>query len=85
MTSRIETGTDIINVDQDDQLIVSLVPQKRRHRFDKSYGAMTMIMEYLSRLEQLKLQGLDTWWYDKGVKRVQWRFIFPKMFFFADY
>lgn len=44
---------------------------EQRKRIDKSYGAMTIIMGYLPQLEQLKLHGLDTWWYDIGVGRVQ--------------
>ena len=43
-----------------------------------------MIMGYLLRLEQLQLQGLDTWWYDKGVKRVQMYFVLLKTFYFTD-
>ena len=53
-------------------------------RFDKSYGAMTMIMGYLFRMEQLKLQGLDMWWYITGVGRVQVRLETLKMIYFAD-
>ena len=42
---------------------------------------MRMIMGFLPRIEQLRLQGLDTWWYDKGVKRVQWYFMLPELYF----
>ena len=69
MVSRTEIGTG--NAGHDNQLAATTL--KRRQRFDKSYGAMTMIMGYLPRLEQLKMQGLDKWWYVIGVGRVQVR------------
>ena len=64
-----ENGSDVVGKD---------IPLQRK-RFDKSYGAMTMIMGYLPRLESLKLQGLDTWWYNTGVCRVQVHFLLPKL------
>ena len=45
---------------------------------------MTMIMGYLPQIEQVWLQGLDTWWYDKGVKRVQWSFVLPEPELYLD-
>ena len=43
---------------------------------------MTMVMEYLPWLEQLKMQGLDKWWYVTGVGRVQMSLEKPKMLYF---
>ena len=57
MVSRTETGESI--VDKDDQLTVKA--EDKRKRFDQNYGAMTVVMGYLSRIEQLRLQGLDKW------------------------
>ena len=51
---------------------------------DQCYGAMAMIMGYLPRNEQLKLQVLDTWWYAVGVSRVQWRYKLLKVAYFTD-
>ena len=79
MVSRTQTNEGI--VDKDDQLAVQA--SDKRKRFDQNYGAMTMIMGYLPRIEQLSLQGLDTWWYDKGVQRVQVRLEVGKMFYFS--
>ena len=42
-----------------------------------------MVMGYLPRLEQLKMQGLDKWWYVTGVGRVQVRLDLQKMVYFA--
>ena len=44
---------------------------------------MAMIMGYLPHIEQLRLQGLDWWWYDTGVARVQMQFRMPKMYLFV--
>ena len=66
MVTKAETGDGIAG--HDNQLAATT--QRRRQRFDQNYGAMTMVMAYLPRLEQLRMQGLDTWWYNKGVKRV---------------
>lgn len=58
---------------------------EKRKRFDRSYGAMTMIMAYLPQIEQLKLQSLDTWWYCTGVGRVQVQLCLrPRMFYFTN-
>ena len=65
MVSRTEIDEGIAG--QDSQLAATSVALKQNSRFDQNYGAMTMIMGYLPRIEQLSLQGLDTWWYDKGV------------------
>ena len=78
MVSRTETGEDI--VDKDDQLTVKA--QDRRKRFDQNYGAMMIVMQYLPRIEQLSLQGLDKWQYTIGVSRVQVRLETGKMFYF---
>ena len=40
-------------------------------------------MGYLPRLEQLKMQGLDKWWYVTGVGRVQVSLDLQKMFYFT--
>ena len=45
---------------------------------------MTMIMGYLPRMKQLRLQGLDTWWYIIGVARVQMRLEVGKIFYFSS-
>ena len=45
---------------------------------------MATILGYLPRIEQLRLQGLDMWWYTIGFSRVQWCFVLPKIFYFAD-
>ena len=42
-----------------------------------------MVMEYLPWLEQLKMQGLDKWWYVIGVARVQVSLDLPKMVYFT--
>lgn len=48
--------------------------------FNRSYGAMTVTLSYLSGIESLKLQCLDTWWYVVGVGRVQMSIqVSPKM------
>ena len=44
---------------------------------------MTMVMGYLPWLEQLKMQGLDKWWYVTGVGRVQVRLELQKMVYFT--
>ena len=67
MVSRTETGEGIAG--HDNQLAATT--QERRQRFDQNYGAMTIIMGYMPRLEQLNMQGLDKWWYVTGVGRVQ--------------
>ena len=51
---------------------------------DQNYGAMTSIMGYLSRYEQLKLQGLDKWWYEIGAGRVQVRFETTNLYFLTS-
>ena len=79
MVSKAETGDGI--VEHDNQLAVTT--QKRRQRFDQDYGAMTMIMWFLPRLEQLKMQGLDKWWYVIGVGRVQVSLETQKMVYIA--
>ena len=56
---------------------------RQRQRFDQIYGAMIVIMGYLPRIEQLKLQGLDSWWYTIGVGRVQVFLKRQEMFYFA--
>ena len=43
---------------------------------------MAMIMGVLPRIEQLRLQGLDKWWYTIGVSRVQVSLEAEKMFYF---
>ena len=53
MVSRTESGE--ITVEKDNQLSATAAEQKRKSRFDRSYGAMTMIMGYLPLIEQLKL------------------------------
>ena len=45
---------------------------------------MTLIMGYLPRIEQLRLQRLDRWWYVTGVGRVQVSLAKAKMFYFVD-
>ena len=55
----------------------------QRQRFDQIYGAMIMIMGFLPEIEQLRLQGLDTWWYTIGVGRVQVFLKRQEMFYFA--
>ena len=44
---------------------------------------MTLIMGFLPRFEQLRLQGLNTWWYVIGVGRVQVHLEKSKMFHFV--
>ena len=73
------SGDDIVG--KDDKL--AAMAQEKRSRFDQSYGAMTMIMGYLPQIEQLRLQGLDTWWYTIGVGRVQVDLETGKMFYFV--
>lgn len=69
---------------QDSELSATMVTLLRQKRFDQNYGAMTMIMGYLPRLEQLRLQGLDIWWRDTGVGRVQWYFELPRISIYSD-
>ena len=72
MVSIIETSSsEGIVIGQDSHLIPTIAPRNHRPRFDQNYGAMTMVMGYLPRIEQLNLQGLDSWWYVIGVARVQ--------------
>ena len=78
MATRIKSS-----VEKNDQLSFTETLQQRK-RFDQNYGAMTMIMGFLPRFEQLKLQSLDKWWYMTGVARVQCRFMSPEMFFLTD-
>ena len=51
MVSRTETGDGIAG--HDNQLAATTYV--RRQRFDQNYGAMTMVMGYLPRQEQLKM------------------------------
>ena len=67
MVSKAETSDGIAG--HDNQLVATT--KERRQRFDQNYGAMTMVMGYLPRLQQLQMQGLDKWWYVTGVGRVQ--------------
>lgn len=45
---------------------------------------MTMVMGYLPQIEQIYLQGLDTWWYETGVGRVQMQLEWYKNYFFEN-
>ena len=45
---------------------------------------MTVIMGYLTQIEQLRLQGLDKWQYRTGVGRVQVNLETGKMYFVDD-
>ena len=54
---------------------------QQRQKFDQIYGSMIMIMGYLPQIEQLKLQGLDSWWYTIGVGRVQVFLEGPEQFY----
>lgn len=54
------------------------------HTFVKSYGAMTVTMQFLPPLEQLHLQGCSKWMYEHGVSRVQTRLAWPKTLYFHD-
>ena len=77
MLSRIDTvkskDSNSGDVFQDSQLEAAtmITPMRHYSRFDQNYGAMFMIIGYLPLIEQLRLQGLDTWWYTIGVARVQ--------------
>ena len=81
-----EEKVKVVNFDSLDsrQLALKALAVGQRQRFDQIYGAMITIMGYLPRIEQLRLQGLDTWWYTNGVGRVQVFFKCPKMFYFVD-
>ena len=82
MVSRSEAGNVIVGHGNS---ATKAIAQSQSKRFDKSYGAMTTIMGYLNRIESVKLQGLDTWWYVIGVARVQTLFeLSPKMFYFNN-
>ena len=80
MDSKIDTGDG-----EDRQLTATTTAKKRQKRFDQNYGAMTMVMGYLPPIEQLKLHGLNKWWYRTGVGRVQMSIELKKFFFFVDY
>ena len=55
MVSRIETGSVDGQGDRqgDDHQVSITTTEQQRKRFDQNYGAMTMILGYLPRLEQL--------------------------------
>ena len=40
-------------------------------RFEKSFGAMTVTLQFLEPIEQLKMQVLSTYWYKIAISRVQ--------------
>ena len=81
MVSRIETGAGIESKFE----VTKMAPKPQsKKRFDKNYGAMSTIMGYLPRIEQLQLQGLDTFWYTIGVGRVQWLFALSDMLYLVD-
>ena len=46
---------------------------------------MAETMDFLEPIDQLKLQGINRWWYDRGLGRVQFSIQLPKMFYFTDY
>ena len=39
--------------------------------FQNSLGAMTVTTSFMTQLEQTQMQGINKWWYKKGVGRVQ--------------
>ena len=43
----------------------------------KSYGAITETLIFLEPIEQLKMQRLNKWWYNKGLRGVQMRIKVP--------
>ena len=47
-------------------------------RLMQSYGSMFTVLRFLSPLNQTKMQGLDRWWYTKGVSRIQFKARKPK-------
>ena len=57
-------------------------PRELSERLVGSYGGMTETFNFLFPIEQLQMQGLNKWWYDKGVKRVQISFKLPDVYFF---
>ena len=59
--------------------------QSIEEKFYKSFGAMTVTMSFLFHIEQLRLQHLNKWMYERGVKRVQVRFKIFRVFYFADF
>ena len=45
-------------------------------RFKKCLGAMRVLLSFFDQYSQLKVfQGLDKWWYDVGVGRIQTRWL----------
>ena len=56
-------------------------------RVVKSYGGMTVCMNFLKPIEQLQMQCVNKWWYEVGIGRVQVRIKLVKIwetFFFAS-
>ena len=51
-------------------------------RIIKSFGAMTVTLEFLEPIEQLKMQVLSTYWYNIAVSRVQTRCKLEKRVFY---
>ena len=50
----------------------------------KSYGATTIIFEYLGQKEAHKFQGADKWMYERGVYRVFVRVGLQEDWYFVD-
>ena len=51
----------------------------------KSYGATTIIFQYLGQKEAHQFQGADKWMYKRGVCRVVTRIRWPDERYFVDF
>ena len=49
----------------------------------KSYGGMIVTLNFLEPIEQLQMQAINRWWFDKGVGRVQVRIKLPQTCYFT--
>lgn len=54
-------------------------------KLTKSYGGMTVTLQFLLPLSQLRLQALSKYFYETGVGRVQTRFVHHKVIYFTDH
>ena len=51
-------------------------------RFQNSLAAMTVTTSYLTQFEQIELQALNKWWYERAAERIQRKVFLEKTFCF---
>ena len=55
-----------------------------KHSLANSYGAMMTVMEFLDELESTKMQGLNRWWYEVNLPRLQYSLLTLKANFLNE-